>query len=543
MTVDKRRTTARRTRWGTAAAMAAAALIVVGGCSSQGSGDAAGAGGGEGDAVETGLINVDSDPGEPVDGGTLTYGAFAPVATLDPTATKPDGATGGTELAAVYGLLARYDYGSESFVPQLAESISPSDNATTWTITLREGVTFSDSTPLDADAVVASIERYNEKGGANAQLYMNRVERTVATGPTTVTVTLKKPWPQFPSLLASGEGMIVAPSAYEDGGFEPIGAGPYAVANLVPQRKLVLTARDDYWNGRPHLDEVRFIALSDDDARQDSLRNGDADAAYIFHPEDASEEISASSPGFVRTDALGAVGQINTRDGHPGADPRVRKAIAYGVDPSGIDQRVNNGEGLPGTDMFADWSRWHSDVGGVAPDPDKAKKLLQQAEADGYDGHLVYVGTSGASGKQRAVAVQAALEAIGFDVQVDYVNDATDLVRRLYADHDFDLAFSAYNVSDAAPGVRLFGALYSTSATNVSGYDDPEMDGLLDDVFAASDDAAKRDAIVHIQKLVDADEPFAVWGANRSFVAWNGDVHGIVPSDYGIMLLGDAWKN
>lgn len=491
--------------------------------------------------VATGLVNVQSPAGEPADSGTLTFASFAPVASMDPAVTKPDGAAGGTELAAVYGLLARYDYESNEFVHQLAKAITSTDDATEWTITLRDGVTFSDGAPLDAQAVVQSIDRYNSHKGSNAELYQDIVESTVATAPDTVTVTLTSPWPEFPALLAGGHGMIVAPSAYADGTFTPVGAGPFTVSSLDGQ-KLTLTARADYWNGTPHLDGVDFVALAGDDNKRSTLRNGGVDVAYIFTSEDAAE-ISEDSPGFLRTDALGSVGQINTRAGHPGSDPRVRKAIAYAINPERIDERTNNGYGLPGTDIFPRWSRWHGTSSGVTPDPDKAAELLSEAEDDGYDGHLTYVGVNTHDGQQLAVAVQSMLDAVGFDVRVDYASDPTDMTRRLYATHDFDLAYSFYNVSDAAPAVRLFGALNSTSANNVTGYANSEMDTLLKDALAASDDEQKTSALGAVQDLVDDDQPFSVWGARRSFIAWNPDVHGITPSDNGILLLGKAWKD
>lgn len=535
-------TTGRRRRgWATPLiATAAAALLALSGCASQsGGGEGQEAGGQD---VATGLVNVQQDAGEPVDGGTLTFASFAPVASLDPTVTRPDGASGGTELAAVYGVLARYDYESGEFVPQLAESITANDDSTVWTVTLREGVTFSDGTPLDAEAVVKSIERYNSQRGANAELYKDRVESTVATDPRTVTFTLKAPWPEFPALLANGHGMIAAPAAYAGESFTPIGAGPYTVGHLAPQQKLTLVARPDYWDGAPHLDKIDFVALADDDARISTLANGGADVAYIFHPKEAGEQ-SGKTPGFLRTDALGSVGQINNAPGRPGEDPRVRKAIALAVDPAVIDQRVDSGAGLPGTTLFPEWSRWHTETAGVTPDAAKATELLEQAKADGYDGHLTYVGVNAPSGQQRAVAVQAMLDAVGFDVSIEYVNNATDLVRRLYAEHDFDISYSSYNVSEAAPGVRLYGALRSTSAANISAYKSPEMDALLDEVLAAPDKEAKTAALDKIQQRVNEDQPFAVWGANRSFVSWNTNVHGITPTDNGIMLLGDAWKS
>ena len=127
-----------------------------------------------------GILGDQGDGGTPVRGGALSSALYTPVASLDPTVTQAAGATGGTEMAAVYDVLMRYDSRSQTFEPQLAKSIEERSDHRTWTLKLRDGVTFSDGTPLAADAVVvASINRYNQRRGANSQLYTQMVESTV----------------------------------------------------------------------------------------------------------------------------------------------------------------------------------------------------------------------------------------------------------------------------------------------------------------------------------------------------------------------------
>ena len=180
---------------------------------------------------ETGLVNVDEDPGEPQQGGTLTVAEYSEARTLDPAKTYANGAAGGSALAAVYDTLMRYDHEGDSFEPQLAESLE-SDDDTTWTLTLREGVTFTDGTPLDAETVVASTNRYTENYAYQALTLLANLADMSATDERTVTFTLRGPWSTFPNILAGGAGMIVAPAAYADAeNFEPIGAGPFTFGN------------------------------------------------------------------------------------------------------------------------------------------------------------------------------------------------------------------------------------------------------------------------------------------------------------------------
>ncbi|WFR72010.1 ABC transporter substrate-binding protein [Prescottella defluvii] len=166
----------------------------------------------------------------------LTFSVQALAAVLDPAKTAARGGSGGDELAAVYDVLLRYDDKTGEFVPRLAQSLSSSDDGLVWTLKLRPGVTFSDGTPLDANVVVSSINRYNTNRGNGAAVWVDAVESTTAVDPQTVEFRLRKQWPTFPSMLALGHGMIVAPGAGEGEAFKPIGAGPFVLEALRAQR-------------------------------------------------------------------------------------------------------------------------------------------------------------------------------------------------------------------------------------------------------------------------------------------------------------------
>lgn len=114
-----------------------------------------------------------------IDGGTLTYGVQLLAASLDPTKTAARGGSGGEALAAVYDVLVAYDTETDTFEPKLAKSLVANDDATTWTLTLREDVKFSDGTPLDAAAVAASIDRYNQGRGNGSDLWLKSVDSIV----------------------------------------------------------------------------------------------------------------------------------------------------------------------------------------------------------------------------------------------------------------------------------------------------------------------------------------------------------------------------
>ncbi len=529
-------------RMGFAALTVLAGTSLLAGCA--GNGDSGGSGGGTaGDTVVTsaGIIGSQPDAGSPVSGGTLTFAGYSMPSSLDPLVTQVAGSTGGTEMASIYDLLVRYDADKQEYVPQLAKSLTESDDHLTWTLTLRDGVTFSDGEPLDAAAVVGSINRYNENHGVGSDQFASGVKEMKATDAHTVVFTMNAPFSEFPALLTFGHGMIVAPAAYADpNNFKPIGAGPYTVANFAPASSLELKPREDYWDGKPYLDTLKFVDIAGGQPRIQAMDSGGVQMTFLRQAEWVAQAKS-EYPGFYEPLNVNDVLEINNREGHPGADADVRKAIALAVDPDVVNQRAFNGKGHPTTKIFADWSKWHNDVPAFTVDTAQAKQLVDAAKAKGFDGKIDYVTVNSPTSQAIATATQAMLNAVGFDVDVQYTASITDMVKRLYVDHDFDITYGSGSISDAVPYLRLGAALRSDSPNNLTGYNSPEMDTLLDAAQTATSDDAEKDALKAVEQKMHDDVPYLSLGWGANFVAWNQNVHGALPSNDGIMLLGKTW--
>ncbi|WP_241665927.1 ABC transporter substrate-binding protein [Prescottella subtropica] len=526
----------RTRRFGTALTALAAASVLLAGCSSSGAGAPTDA-----SNVMTGLVGEQSDGGDPVSGGTLSYSTYSSVSSLDPANRQDGGATGGTEMAAIYDLLMRYDPETEQYRPQLAQSLTANADNTVWTLKLRDGVTFSDGTPVNADAVRWSIDRYLQKKGTHAQVWNVSVAEIATPDTSTVVFTLKQPWNEFPIMLTTGPGMVVAPSAAASETFTPIGAGPFTVERFASQDELVLAANPSYWDGKPHLEKLRFPAIVSEQGKLDALHSGDIQAAYLRSADVVHNALTAGDVGYVYTANMGGVGNINQREGRDASDERVRKAIVAAFDPNAFNERVEDGFGQPGSDMFQSWSRWHGDVAGAGYDPEAAKKYLAEAKADGFDGRLTFVGLNDPATQRSALVFQSLLQAVGFTIDIDYASNINDLVKKMYAQHDYDIGYSAFNVLDESPFVRMYGNLSSESTSNVLGYENPEMDALLGKLQTASDDDDRRQVLEDIQTLVNDTAPMLVVGAGKYFIPWSGNAHGITPSADGILLFGKAW--
>ena len=525
-----------------AVAVVAAGAVLAGCASGNGANDSA-----DGDAApggfQTGMINEQEAPGDAVDGGTLTYGVQLLAASLDPAKTGARGGSGGEALAAVYDVLVTYDTETNEYQPKLAKGLESNGDATTWTLTLRDNVKFSDGAPLDAAAVAGSIDRYNAGRGNGSELWTKSVKSMEPSADgSTVVFQLNAPWQRFPSMLAVGHGMIVAPSAQQGEDFTAIGAGPFTEGKFAPNEERIFTANPDYFAGKPHLDTLRMVALNGPQANLESLRGGQLDVAYIRGLSEAIEAAKADGyPGYISVLNAGGAEIINNREGRPGADVRVRQAIGHALDTDLIDQRAENGGGLPGSALFGDTSQWHTDTPGIAYDPEKAKELLAAAQADGYNGELSYVVLNEPKDQAIGLAVQSLLQAVGFKVNIVLANNAGDIIQNVYVKKDFDLAHAGLGMYESIIDLSLDSTTNSTSMSNTGGYANPEMDQLIVDLQRAEDDTDALAVISKIQVLWNETVPSAPISALPSFWAWQKNVHGVTPTATGIMLFDKAW--
>ena len=517
-----------------------ACVALLAGCATA-SGDDPAAGSTEGLYVN-GFVGDVEAPGPPGNGGTLTVGEYAEARSLDPTTTIPNGATGGNALAAVYDTLMRYDATTGEVVPGLAESLTSGDDRV-WTLTLREGVTFSDGTPLNARAVVDSLGYYMRNRGFQTQVLAGNIADMAPRGDREVVFTLNKPWPAFPTQFAGGPGMVMAPAAYRDpAAFEPIGAGPFVLDSYKPAEELLLKARTDYWDGAPHLDTLRFVFLADDQARLDSLEAGEIDTAYLRGPEAVETARAAGHPGSMSIIGGGTTLMVNNREGRPGADVRVRQAINHAIDRRLWMQRTNGDHGLPTSGIVPE--AWESSTGPVPDvyDPEKARQLLDAAKADGYDGRISYIGQSDRQSQAGAVTVQGMLEQVGFQVETELLRSVTDQTNRVFVEGSYDLATAGLSLGEENPYGRLATGLDSESPSNASGYVNPQMDALIANLQKAGSPEQKGEVLASINTLWQETVPMISLASGAVFYPWGEGVHGLVPTAESIVLFHDAWK-
>ncbi|HMQ25156.1 MAG TPA: ABC transporter substrate-binding protein, partial [Acidimicrobiales bacterium] len=213
-------------------------------------------GGGDDDGGDEGAANVSTSTtnpdanAEPVLGGTLRYGIEADTSSPWTPANMVCAISCHMISHAIYDPLTLANADGE-VQPNLLESFDHNEDYSVWTLVAREGVTFHDGTPFDADAIAYNIEA--DKASpltGKAFAYIDTVE---SDGDMTVTVTAKGPWVSFPAFLTGQLGYQASPTWLEDvaagtaAADEPVGTGPFVYESYEPGGVFAATANPDYW--------------------------------------------------------------------------------------------------------------------------------------------------------------------------------------------------------------------------------------------------------------------------------------------------------
>jgi peptide/nickel transport system substrate-binding protein len=486
-------------------------------------------------------------------GGDATMASYTEARGLDPLFAG-GGSTASNEIAAIYDVLMRYNADTGKFEPWVAESLTPNADSTVWTLKLRPNVKFSNGDPLNSAAVKASIERHQAE--QNKSLTRGLALLITAMDPVdelTLTFTLAGPWGQFAYLLGGPAGMIVNPKAVAAapdaatfaknpaGG----GVGPYVVEKYAPGESLVLKARTDYWGGPVCLPHLTFV--TGQAAPVEALRSGQLDLAFLRDAKVIADAKAAGMESYSTMNGAGEVIIMNTGvrgSTPPTADLRVRQAVAMALDPKVIDQRANDGKGLPSSSLLSPNSRYYTDAtAGVAYDPAKAKALVDQVKAErGWDGTLRFLCDNSPARIQIGLAVKTLLEAVGFKVDAQTNVTITQLTQQVLANADYELACWGYNVNDQSPWAKLDKHISSNGGANVLGYKNATLDQALVDLRVAANDDQIKAALVKLQKVWNETVPAAPIAASEEANVHGPKIRGIVGTQEATILFADAWR-
>ena len=555
------------------------ALAVVVGLLATACGDDGDEGSSTSTTVGSGASTTPATTVAPKTGGTVTMGVYIEPSGLDPVVAQGGGTGGNHEMGAIYDTLMRIDPTTKTFVPQLAESITPNADGSEFTLKLRPNVKFSDGTDYDADAVVFGLKRHVQYGSAFAGQVASVKEYTVVDK-LTVKFTLTAPWPNFPYVLSNAPGMIPSPTAIKAAcpdltkaarecsfAQKPVGAGAFVVDSYKPKEALILKRSTTYWGGPAYLDSVKFVLVPGAQGTYDALKTGTLQVGFLREPQVIKAAVDEKQfDQYTLVQGFGGIGLLNNGQitckgglpaavcagkpdglidlGKPTGDKRIRQAIAYALDPKQLDQRMNQGTGLPGFEFFVKGSRF--DVGPMAEtNVDKAKALVDAVKKEkNWDGSISVICQDVGTGPAFVLAAGTALNAVGFKASQD-VRSATEYVTAVQTSRNYDVACWGFNVADEAPEAGLSRHVLSVAGGNSGGnamnLNNAAIDTQILALKAAKTDAERKAAFEKIITVWKDEVPSIVYANIPEVIASNKKVKGLKFNVATTAMFDKAW--
>jgi peptide/nickel transport system substrate-binding protein len=465
-------------------------------------------------------------------------------------------------LVNLYDGLVRFADGSLAVEPSLAESWEIADDGLTYTFKLRDGVTFHDGTPFNADAVKFNFERmldeehpFHDTGPFPLAFFFSSVDEVTAVDDLTVEFRLSEPFAPFLSNLAYPTGLMVSPAAVQahgaDFGRNPAGTGAYRFAEWQSNQRVVVTRNEDYWDGAPAPEAIVFRPITDANTRVAEMLSGGLDV-MVEVPPDAIGQFREASDFEVHEQAGPHVWFLilNMKEG-PFADQKVRQAANYAINKETLVDDVLQGTAEVAAGPIAPAFEWayNEELEPYPYDPDKARALLEEA---GYDGEeVVFYVTEGGSGMLDPVAmgtaIQADLAAVGMNVKIETYEWNTFLGEvNPGLEGKADMAEMAWmtNDPDTLPFLTLRTAAFPSEGGFNSGYySNPDVDELLDQARMVTDQDERAALYKEVQAIVHEEAPWVFVANWVQGAVTTANVEGFKLQPSFFLMLQDISKN
>jgi peptide/nickel transport system substrate-binding protein len=526
--------------------------------------------GGSGDT--SGATDTEGGGGAP--GGDLVFGTAADPVVLDGALVSD-----GESLRAIdqiYESLVSLQPGTTELEPGLAESWEISDDGLSYTFTLRQGVTFHDGEPFNAEAVCYNYDRwynfagplqnpsasyywqtvfggfaeYDPDSGAPEDSYFDSCE---APDEYTAVINLTKPSSAILGALSLSNFSIASPKALEeygandgtvdeDGVFQPtgtfgtehpIGTGPFKFDSWERGTRLTLVRNDDYWGEPANLDSLVFTPIPDNAARLQALQAGDIQGYDLVEPQDIPTIEGDSNLQILDRPAFN-VGYVGINQAIPPMDQlEVRQAIAHGLDRQGVVDAFYGGRGQVATQfMPPEVIGYADDVTTYEYDPEMSKQLLQDAGLD-LPVEIEFWYPSDVSRpympdpKRNFEAFKASLEQSGFKVTPKTAPWSPDYLGQV--DEGNAQVYLLGWTGDFGDPDNFIGTFFQT-AQPAWGFENQEIFDILDEAETETDLDARTQLYEEANRMIMDFLPGVPYVNTEPALAFQADVQGYVPS-------------
>lgn len=466
-------------------------------------------------------------------GGTLRVGVLgSPTDTLDPAqATTP---LSHSVVFNVFDSIVLLQDGE--FVNQLAESITPNEDATEWTITLRDSVNFHDGSELTADDALYSLEHISQSPNYAAMWTGANWEASSSDGDRTVTVVFDEPKASFVE-EALARGSAVFPEGYTREDFaDPVGSGPFTVESFSSDTGAVLVRNENYWAETALLEQIELLPMPDPAARVTALESGQIDYASGITATGAetlrgNNSMTAHNYGIENSDVFFFTMNATVA---PFDDPEVREAFKQLVDREQLVDTVMRGEGEIGNDVVGMGLPGYNEA---LPEREHDAEAAEVVLADKGVTEVEILASETAPGILDATKMlQQQLAEAGITLTINEADPAN-----LY--HDMEGIYSAQMFANYYVNVPVASTLSimtgSGAPFNYSQWSTPEYDHLLAESNAIVDPDERQAHLNEMQKLLWSEGGEIQWGYLPALAGSVSGVDGVSMSQ-NVPLFGQA---
>ncbi len=436
--------------------------------------------------------------GEPVKGGEITVGIAQDLDdSLDPHQTVAAGTR--EVLFNIFEGLVKPNSDGE-MIPAVAEKYTLSEDGTTYTFTLREGVKFHNGQTVTAEDVVYSINRCaavpegQEKPLVAAFSAVKSVE---ALDEKTVAVTIAQRDLEFISYMTAA----IIPADYENQDTAPVGTGPFKFVSRTPQQDFVMERFEDYWGAPAWLDKVTYKICENADALVMNLNGGSIDLCAHLTSAQASQ-LNQNFQVLEGTMNLVQAIYLNNQ-AKPFDNQMVRQALCYAIDRQGIMDMVADGHGTAvGSSIYPAFAKYFLPelVDKYPHDVAKAKELLAQAGyPDGFD-MTISVPNNYQPHMDTAEVVAEQLREAGINVTIQPVEWSTWL-DTIYNGRQFQATVVGVDAANMTARAMLE-RFTSDYGKNFINYNNPAYDALFQQAINAQDEATQTDLYKQMEAML-----------------------------------------
>lgn len=536
------------------AALMAVSLTACGGGSGSSNATTAAAGGSQETAAAA--------DGTTAAASTSTDGAVSPdndmVIAMQADATHLDPHVSGNGVSntitnSMYEALITFDENLD-LQPLLAESWTMSDDGLSYTFVLRQGVTFHDGEPFNAEAIVANWER--GKADSSLRIASQTAMWTAVDVDSEYQVTIHLAEPNNTFLNKITQVRIVSPKAIKELGKDGLakqsaGTGPFILSERVDGGYTKMVRNDNYWGEGAKVDTLTWRVVPEDGARIAMLQTGEADIINPVPPIQVSKlggntDLEVLNLGGLTYRYVTLNKNYTLADGRkPLDDVRVRQAMNYAFDSNAYTQVVFQGYATAPTSLFPSSVPYYAEQTPYDADVEKAKSLMDEAGySDGFDIDIWVDNTT--IEMQGAEFVKQQLAQINVNVNVVPMESTTiaDMTSAPEDETEVEMWYVNWSSGDysADGNMRniLHGDKYPPAGYNTAFYNNAEFNQCLDDALKTTDTAEIVELYSKAQSIAWEECPWIFLGVDNALIGQKNYVKGITYRPGGTIIVTQA---